>query len=131
MADWFIDIDVKLDLHIDPDALIAEVNQAAGRGLYLAAEHVLTTAAPRTPWESGDLQRSGDPKERPGSVAVDHGRLQAALGYDIPYAARQHEELDWNHPIMGEPKWLEKTLRDEADNVKAIVAKQIRRALRS
>lgn len=131
MADRFIEVDVDFDLKIDPEDLIGEVNRAAGLGLYLASEHVLTTAAPRTPWQSGDLQRSGDPKERPGSIAVDEGKLKAALGYDIVYAARQHEELEWQHPIQGEPKWLERTIRDEADNVRAVIAKQIRKALRS
>jgi hypothetical protein len=131
MGDRFIEVDVKLDLKINPEALVAETNHAAGRGLYLAAEHVLTEAAPRTPWQTGDLQRSGDPRERPGSVAVDEGKLEAALGYDIVYAKRQHEELGWDHPLQGEPKWLERTLRDEAENVKLIIAKQLRRALRS
>ncbi|MEQ4717915.1 hypothetical protein [Nonomuraea sp. B19D2] len=125
-----IKVDVRLDLHLGPDIIEHELNEAAARGVYLASEHVLTEAAPRTPWRTGDLQRSGDPRERPGSIAVDEGKLKAALGYDIVYAARQHEEITWEHPIQGEPKWLEKTLYAEAETVRAIIGTQIERALR-
>ncbi|MEU6783388.1 hypothetical protein ABZ912_29690 [Nonomuraea angiospora] len=125
-----IKVDVRLDLHLGPDVIEHELNEAAARGVYLASEHVLTEAAPRTPWRTGDLQRSGDPRERPGSIAVDEGKLKAALGYDIVYAARQHEEITWEHPIQGEPKWLEKTLYAEAETVRAIIGTQIERALR-
>ncbi|WP_378786601.1 hypothetical protein ACFMQL_20550 [Nonomuraea fastidiosa] len=124
------DVDVRLDLKLGPDIIETELNEAASRGLYLAAEHVLTEAGPRTPWRTGDLERSGDPAERPGAVAVDSGKLRAALGYDIVYAARQHEELEWQHRIRGEPKWLEKTLHAEADTIHKIIGTQIERALR-
>ncbi|TMR99513.1 hypothetical protein [Nonomuraea basaltis] len=125
-----VKIDVRLDLKLGPDIIEHELNEAAARGVYLASEHVLTEAASRTPWRTGDLQRSGDPRERPGSIAVDEGQLKAALGYDIAYAARQHEELQWDHPIQGEPKWLEKTLRAEADTVHQIIGTQLERAMR-
>src|SRR5690606_4300914 len=116
--------------HINVDQLVAETERAVGRGLYKASEHVLTTAGPKVPFQSGDLERSGDPGKRPGSIAVDEGNLRAAIGYDMPYAVIQHESLDFNHPIRGEAKWLEKTLRQEAENVRLIVAKEIRKALR-
>ncbi|SDL73192.1 hypothetical protein SAMN05421874_12825 [Nonomuraea maritima] len=125
-----IDVDVRLDLKLGPDIIEHELNEAASRGLYLAAEHVLTEAGPRTPWREGHLEKSGDPRERPGAVAVDNGRLEAALGYDIAYAARQHEEMDWQHLIKGEPKWLERTLRAEASTVHKIIGTQLERALR-
>jgi hypothetical protein len=123
-------MDVDLRMHINVDQLVAEAQQAASSGLYKASEHVLTSASPKVPWQSGDLERSGDPGQRPGAIAVDEGNLRAAIGYDMPYAAVQHESLDYRHPIRGEPKWLETTLREEAENVRLIVAKEIRKALR-
>ncbi|TYB71450.1 hypothetical protein FXF51_02060 [Nonomuraea sp. PA05] len=122
---------MRLDLHVTPEQLAGEIGRAAAKGLYLACEHVLTTASPRVPYQSGDLERSGDPTSRPGSIAVDNGKLEGMIGYDTPYAVAQHEELDWDHPLRGEPKWLELTLYEEMATVRRIVATQIRRALRS
>ncbi|WP_113705394.1 hypothetical protein [Nonomuraea lactucae] len=117
-------MDVELNMHINVEQLVAETRAAAARGLHQGAEHVLTMTGPKVPWQEGHLERSG-------TVSVDESELVGAISFDQPYAVRQHEELDFNHPVKGEAKFLETTLRDEAEAVKLIVAKHIRRALRS
>lgn len=116
-------MDVELNMHINVDALTAETRASAARGLSKGAEHVLTMTGPKVPWQEGHLERSG-------TVSVDESELVAAVSFDQPYAVRQHEELDYTHPVKGEAKYLENTLREEAEAVTMIVAKHIRRALR-
>lgn len=41
-------------------------------------------------------------------------RITAELSFNTVYAARQHEELDWNHPKGGEAKYLQKAIQDNA-----------------
>jgi hypothetical protein len=52
------------------------------------------------------------------------------VSYDTPYAARQHEELDWRHAPGRQAKYLEQPLNAERATVLDLVAAQMRRALR-
>ncbi|MEW1843141.1 hypothetical protein AB0392_34815 [Nonomuraea angiospora] len=122
MTQRAIDVDVRLDLHVNPEALEARARAAIERGLAQATEHVLTMTEPKVPWQTGDLERSG-------SAQVDRSNLEGVISFDQPYAVAQHENLDWNHPLKGEPKFLETTLYEEAEVVRAIVAKAVRKAL--
>lgn len=122
MTDRAIDVDVRLDMHVNPDALEAKARAAIVRGLKQAAEHVLTSTEPKVPWQTGDLERSG-------STAVDQSALEGVISFDQPYAIAQHEQLDWEHPLKGEPKFLETTLYEEAAVVRDMLAKAVRRAL--
>ncbi|MCA1195131.1 hypothetical protein [Saccharopolyspora sp. 6V] len=93
----------------------------AARGLRLAAEHVLGASRQRAPLEEGTLERSG-------VASVDEIGLTAAVSYDTPYAARQHEELTWRHDPGRTAKYLEHPMIEERDTVGDIVAAEIRRA---
>ncbi|MEV0236874.1 hypothetical protein [Nonomuraea sp. NPDC050786] len=122
MSQRAIDVDVRLDMHVNPEALEAKARAAIERGLHQATEHVLTSTEPKVPWQTGDLERSG-------SAQVDRTALEGVISFDQPYAVAQHENLDWDHPIKGEPKYLETTLYEEAAVVRDIVAKAVRKAL--
>ena len=107
----------KLTHRIDPAAVIRD---GANRGLLLAAEHVLQVSNTRVPIEEGTLERSG---------ATSIGDLEASTSYSTPYAARQHEELTWQHDKGRRSKFLESASIDEKDTVAAIMAKAARDAL--
>lgn len=79
------------------------VRAAAARGLLKGAEHVLEEADRIVPHEEGTLERSG-------VASVDDQALRAAVGYDTPYAVRQHEELDYHHDSGRQAKYLESPL---------------------
>ncbi|MCF6467402.1 hypothetical protein FAF44_03095 [Nonomuraea sp. MG754425] len=117
-----IDVDVRLDMHVSPEALETKARAAIERGLTQATEHVLTSTEPKVPWQTGDLERSG-------SAVVDRSNLDGIVSFDQPYAVAQHENLDWEHPLKGEPKFLERTLYEEAATVRDVVAKAVRKAL--
>jgi hypothetical protein len=95
----------------------------AARGLALAMEHLLTESRKQVPIEEATLERSG-------VAVVDEENLVGAVSYDTVYAVRQHEELDWRHDAGRKAKYLEDPHRDEASTMTALVAAQIRRALR-
>ncbi|MET8399575.1 hypothetical protein [Streptomyces sp900116325] len=105
------------------DVALAAMRQGAALGVRLAAEHVLTESRRLVPIEEATLERSG-------VATVDEANLTAAVSYDTPYAVRQHEELNYRHDAGRTAKYLERPLLDEADTATALIAAQVRRALR-
>lgn len=95
---------------------------AAARGLGMALEHLLGEARKLVPIEEGTLERSG--------VAAVDG-LAGVVAFDTPYAVRQHEELTWRHDAGRQAKYLEQPAMAERETMNALIAAQIRRALRS
>ena len=47
------------------------------------------------------------------------------------YAARQHEELDWNHPKGGEAKYLQKAIQENAGRLGNLIEAGQRAIMRS
>lgn len=79
-------------------------------------------AVSRTPKETGILQ---------GSMKVTtDGKATSAVSFDTPYAARQHEEIGWNHPGGGEAKYLENAMSAAASRIQEAIAKEIGKALK-
>ncbi len=103
---------------------IATVRDAAADGLFVAAEHILNVSNQHVPLEYGDLEGSG-------ATSEDRGNLEAAVSYNTPYAARQHEELGYRHDPGRTAKFLENAVNSEADNAARIVADTVRSKLGS
>ena len=101
----------------------AKARAGAVRGLQVATEHLLQASRTVVPIEEGTLERSG-------VASVDETELKGAVSYDTPYAVRQHEELTWQHDEGRTAKYLEGPALAEADTMLALIAAQIRRALR-
>lgn len=106
------------------DDLTGRERAGAVRGLQLGAEHLLQASRLEVPIEEATLERSG-------VASVDPAKLEAAVSYDTPYAVRQHEDLALRHDDGRKAKYLEDPMRDEADQIRELIAAQIRRALRT
>jgi hypothetical protein len=52
------------------------------------------------------------------------GNLTAYVSYDTPYAARQHEELDWRHD-EGQAKYLEGPLTENEAKYQQAIASRL------
>lgn len=102
-------------------AITAE-KRAAGRGLRKGAEHLLGASRQRVPLEEGTLERSG-------TATVDEGASEAAVAYDTPYAAVQHEALDYRHDAGRTAKYLEEPAIEEGPAIAAIIAAELKRGL--
>lgn len=100
----------------------AAVEAASVRGVNRAAERLKALAVEQTPWQDGDLRGSAQV-----TPAVT-GDVRAIVSFDTPYAVRQHEELGYRHPRGGNPKYLERPLREQAGELRGIIAAEIRRA---
>lgn len=92
----------------------------AERGLRAGADLLLEEANRLVPLETGDLGRSG--------VAVAEGK-EAAVGYSSVYAARQHEELGYQHDAGRQAKFLEAPLVTHGDRIQQVIADTMRGAL--
>ena len=105
--------------------LPAQAQRGALRGVTLGAEYVLGESVKVAPIEEGTLSRSGktSAEMQGGDTAV------AAVSYDTPYAARQHEEMDWRHDPGRQAKYLEQPLNAAAPTVAKIYAQAAREAL--
>lgn len=100
-----------------------KVAAATAGALGDGAEFLLQDANRTVPIEEGTLERSG-------AVSVDPFGLQAAVSYDTPYAARQHEETRYRHDPGRRAKWLELSLKERAVDLVALIAASIRGRLR-
>lgn len=78
-------IDVSTTSH--GDNIIAEVLAGAGTGANLAAEYLLGLAKAEAPYRDADLVNSGSVER-----AEDAIEIEADVVFDVPYAARWHED---------------------------------------
>lgn len=107
--------DVTTEWHGD---LVQAILQAtAPEALNHAAELLRGDSIPLAPLDTSMLRQSA--QVTPATTA-NH---TAFVSYDTPYAARQHEEMDWRHD-EGQAKYLEGPLiRNEAKYMRAIAAR--------
>lgn len=102
------------------DDIAAAVRAGVDEGLFEAAEVLLAQAVALVPVEEGTLQNSGTAEVEDGTARV---------GFNTPYARRQHEDLTLRHPGGGEAKFLEKPLNRFGPELEQIAAAAIERHL--
>jgi hypothetical protein len=112
---------IRIDTEWKGYAAGEAARRGAAEGVALGAEHIRTVSVDRAPVDTTALRDSA-------TVSHDPETLTAAVSYDTPYAVRQHEELDYQHP-EGEAKYLETALASERDAVAKLIQAQIRKAL--
>lgn len=119
------------------------------KALQIAGENILTEAINDTPVKSGTLRRSGTvtagtlPDGQAVFTAAEGGTdmskafpqplsssPEVYVSFNTPYARRQHEEMDWYHPLGGGPKYLENAFNRNKKKSQEFVQKRIERALR-
>jgi len=117
--------------------------------LRVGAEAILTEAIDETPIETGTLRRSGTVtvgglpnsaevykaaeagKEHKNAFDKELGKEKAVyVSFNTPYARRQHEELDYEHPIGGKAKYLEDPFNRLKGKVQRLVEQRIKKVLR-
>jgi len=74
-------------------------------GVRKQAEVIRDDAAQRAPIDQGALRASGVVK-----MHNDKASITAVIEFDTPYAVVQHENLTFNHPRGGGPKYLENAM---------------------
>lgn len=102
-------------------AALARVSGAALDAVVAAAELLEQESNALVPDLSGALQASS-------KVSVDRGEGVAAVSYDTPYAARQHEDLSARHDD-GAAKFLETALHSNSRELLNVMAGELRRVI--
>lgn len=84
-------------------------------------------SAQQAPVDTGDLRNNCTAvindsevfkEQRVTGSSTPAEKVEATVGYSLPYALRQHEELDYNHPKGGKAKFLEEPfLEKEQDYI--------------
>lgn len=105
--------------------------KAAENGVELFATHVISKSQDIVPFDEGDLQKSVINRPIVSGVKV--------IGYDSPYAIRQHEDTSLMHPgqnsknpqrgAQGQAKFLERPLLQESSKMLVFVAAEVKKAL--
>jgi hypothetical protein len=103
-------------------AAVRDATTGADRGLQLGAEHLLGAARKLVPHEEGVLENSG-------KTSFDGGTHTAAVSFDTPYAAVQHEDLTFQHDDGRQAKYLEQPMHTEAPVMARLAQAEVRREL--
>lgn len=128
----------------EPDLTELRVKMARDvvKALYLVGEDLAGKAARLAPVEEGTLRASaavvlivnGSRFEGAGALVAAQATASALaaerqaytvnveVSFNTIYAARQHEETEWEHPLGGQAKYLEQPLRENVDRYMRIVA---------
>lgn len=100
---------------------------ATERALGIAAQEILRIAKERAPTSGPDDDDPTHNLRELGSVEDEPWGYR--IIFEGPYAAAQHERLDYQHLHGGEAKYLEHALQDVVPELPAIVAAGIRAAM--
>ncbi|MCK9570374.1 minor capsid protein [Candidatus Pacearchaeota archaeon] len=104
------------------DQIAEKVRKQALEGLFDGAEFILEEANRIVPHDEGTLEISGE-------TSIDTDKMEAAVSYDTPYAKRLHEHPEYNFQNGREGKWLEKTVNEQAEVVRDMIADRVKIAL--
>jgi len=104
----------SFSIKLDDKALNSQLSLALKRNPIVTAKAIGACAldlagksAKLAPVDTGDLRNNCNAR-----LSVSPFSVKATVGYSLPYALRQHEELEYNHPMGGEAKFLEKPFEE-------------------
>ncbi len=113
---------MSVSMEWNGDIVSAMIQANAPEALNHAAELLRGYSQPLVPMDTGILRATGQ------VTPATPGNLEAHVSYDTPYAARQHEELDWRHD-EGQAKYLEQPLADHEADLQQAIASRLGRGL--
>lgn len=105
----------------------SRMQAGAARGLNDWGEHVLDEAVRIVPIEEGTLQNSGTVAQSADGKTVGVG---FGSGAAAPYAAAQHEHLEYHHDDGRQAKFLERPLQASGPAGMRIVSDAVKDGLR-
>lgn len=116
-------ISIKTTTFWRGEVALAKEHRGAVKGLEASTEHLLGESRDQVPIEEATLERSG-------VASVDESKLEGAVSYDTEYAVVQHEALNYHHDAGRKAKYLEDPFYEEIPTFQALIAAELRKALR-
>lgn len=101
------------------ERVTAAVGIAAAQGINVALERLRALSVPLAPLDRGPLRQSATIRQ---ATAY---RAEGWLLFDVPYAAIQHEELDYRHDD-GQAKYVEQPMNDHQAELYGLIAREVR-----
>lgn len=102
------------------DVAKKQIMDRAENALRIIGNDLWGKAAKKAPMDEGTLQGSG---------VVDVERtakgVEVSVSFSTPYAAAQHEGLDFHHPKKGEAKYLEGPFKEMLPRYQAALEKAV------
>jgi hypothetical protein len=95
--------------------------RGAAEGVNLALERLRALSVPLAPLDTGALRNSATIHEARELLAADPGGY---LVFDTPYAAAQHERLDYQHDD-GQAKYVEEPMLEHEAELLGLIARGI------
>lgn len=102
-----------------------KLKAAAEKAVRQAAADLQGRAVRDAPVDTGDLRGSGHATD---PVWVGN-KVVARVEFDLPYAKRQHEETEWEHPKGGKAKYLSDNVDEMRPKYIAYIQSKIARYL--
>lgn len=103
----------------------SKIKRAIELEMIAIAVDVLAEAKRQVPFEEGTLSRSAT---RETHWIGD--RCVSTISFNTPYAAVQHERVDFEHPRRGKAKYLEDPVKQIYPRVRSRLAAAMDRAMR-
>lgn len=92
-------------------------------------EDVAGEAQRRAPIEEGTLRASAETDVDVVLVTGGGMVIEGEVSFNEVYAARQHEEDEWEHPLGGQADYLGSVMRERAPRLEGAIAAALRRVL--
>ena len=123
------------------DKILDKVQDAVVKGIKKSLFDLQDQVNPQIPHDTGDLMGNysvridGEIEKRPKEGDPITGDTQAGsivgvAGYSLPYARRQHEELDYRHDEDRKAKFLEDPFNANRSKYKSFVKEEVKKALK-
>ena len=109
----------------DIDRIKAQRRAAVITWAHAVSNDLLGKAQREAPVDEGTLRGSGEAKVEEGG-----DKIEVTVSFSTVYAARQHEEVTWNHPKGGKAKYLSDPFRDSRARYMKALEDALRRASR-
>ena len=100
-------------------SILSRTPDTGAEGMNDVVLDIGSRAADRAPVETGALRGSME-----HSVTVEGDEIVGEIRFTEKYAAAQHEHLEYNHPLGGEAKYLERSAIEKADEVRKKMGEQ-------
>lgn len=122
-------MNIKIDGMDELNALLskmpASVNAAVQKELKTALLDLQGKAQELAPVDTGALRGSA----KSDATINGFNQIGGYVSFDEPYATRQHEELDYNHPKGGQAKYLQQPLQGNIQKYISGIGDKTRKAV--
>lgn len=121
-------VSVATNVEWNGERLGRAVTAGAKRGVTKGAEFLKSLSVPKAPIDTAALRGSATVLAATDAASVGGTLIEAVLLFDEPYAAVQHERLDYHHDD-GQAKYVEEPMIQQQRQIQGIIAAEVRESI--